>query len=158
MTSSPPEERGRLAPTSPASITAWAVVGLVGGWLVRRIADWVDRPAPMVTWTQSLALVFVAAILAAVAWLTHRSHRSAEDRVEAHRMVNRLVLARDRAGGRPAGRCLRRLRPQLDRRPVRVADRTNAARLAAAAGGVLMTVASMLLERACRVRSDDEPA
>lgn len=159
MTSQPPEQEGRLAPTSPGAITAWAVVGLIGGWLVRRVMEYADRPAPMVTWTQSFALLFAAAILLGVAWLTRRAVRSATDQVEAHRMVNRLVLARATVlvgallAGAYAGYALSWVGVASQLRTERIVRA-----LAASAGGTLVAGASMLLERACRVRSDDESA
>ena len=103
MTLDPPDEDeeeqqpsggGRLQPTSPGAVTAWAAVGLVGGWLLRPIAERAQGTAPIVTWLQPLALFFVAAILGATAWITWRQLHVHREWVEPHRAVNRFVLAR----------------------------------------------------------------
>ena len=87
---------GRLRPTGAG---AAARLGAASGWsaagCVRPLWAWADGTAPIVTWLQVLALFLVAAILGA--------HRLAApgapctctaQRLEPHRAVNRLVLAR----------------------------------------------------------------
>jgi hypothetical protein len=49
------------------------VIGLVGGWLLHPAAERVRDPPPIVTWAQPLALVLVAAILGATAYLDRKS-------------------------------------------------------------------------------------
>src|ERR687889_1487442 len=68
----PQEPEGRLHPTSPGVLTAWGLAGLVGGWLFHAYADRQMTAAPIVTWSQPLALFLVAAILAATARATWR--------------------------------------------------------------------------------------
>ena len=63
----------RLGPVSPAALTAFVVVGLVGGWLLRRLGRSLGVAVPAVSWTQVLLLVLVAAILAGTAWFTRRT-------------------------------------------------------------------------------------
>ena len=150
---------GRLRPTSAGAITAWAVVGLVGGWLLHPAFEWLNGSAPLVTWAQPLALALVAAILGCTAWLTWRTVHVQQQRLEPHRAVNRLVLARSCAlvGALVAGGYLgyavswvglgAELGPQRVWRSV-----------AAAIAGVGVVVTAILLERACRVRSDREDA
>lgn len=160
MTEEPPEDpSGRLRPTGPGALTAWLAVGLVGGWSWHRVLGAVGSPVPVVAWTQGLALVFVAAVLAGVAWLTRRSLRGRAEPVEAHRMVNRLVLARACAlvGALLAGGYLGYVVGWVGVFSEIRTERIVRA-LLAAAGGALMTGAAIALERACRVRSDDEGA
>ena len=64
---------GRLRPTSAATLTVWAVLGLIGGWLLHPLAERTRGTAPIMTWAQPLALVLVAAILGATAYLTWRT-------------------------------------------------------------------------------------
>jgi hypothetical protein len=85
---------GRLRPTSAGALTAWGVIGLVGGWLLHPLAEEVRGTAPIVTWAQPLALLLVAAILGATAYLTWRTVHVQHHRLEPHQAVNRLVLAR----------------------------------------------------------------
>ncbi len=160
MTSDPSGEEppgGRLRPTSAGPITAWGVVGLVGGWLFRPLADRLLETAPIVTWTQILALFLMAAILGGTAWITWRAVHVRRERLEPHRAVNRLVLARASAlvGALAAGGYLGYAVSWLGV-DVELASQRAWRSAAAAAGGVAITITAVLLERACRVRSDTE--
>lgn len=158
MTSDPSGEEppgGRLRPTSPGPITAWAVVGLVGGWLFRPLADRFLDTAPIVTWTQVLTLFLMAAILGGTAWITWRAVHVRRERLEPQHAVNRLVLARASAlvGALAAGGYLGYAVSWLGV-DVELASQRAWRSATAAAGGVAMTITAVLLERACRVRSD----
>lgn len=157
MTHGPSAEEpsgGRLQPTSPGAVTAWAVVGLVGGWLLRPLAERIQGTAPIVTWLQPLALLFVAAILGATAWITWRTVHVRREYLEPHRAVNRLVLARAcalvgaLAAGGYAGYALSWLGVDTDLATQRVWRSA-----VGAVGGVAIIMTALLLERACRVRS-----
>ena len=149
--------RGRLRPTSAATLTVWAVVGLVGGWLLHPLAIRVRDSAPMVSWAQPLALVLVAAILGATAYLTWRTMYVHQQRLEPHRAVNRLVLARSCAlvgalvAGGYAGYALSWVGLDSD-----LANQRLWRSAVAAFAGVAIVVTSIVLERACRVRSDED--
>jgi MFS family permease len=153
------EQPGRLRPTSGAAITAWAVIGLVGGWLLHPLAERVRDSAPIVTWAQPLALLLVAAILGATAYFTWRTVHVHHHRLEPHQAVNRLVLARACAlvgalvAGGYVGYAVSWIGVDTELASQRV-WRSAVAGLA----GVAIVVTAVLLERACRVRSDeDEP-
>ena len=160
MTSDPSGEEpsgGHLRPTSPAVLTAWAVVGLVGGWLFHPMMERVRGSAPVVTWTQPLALFLGAAIVGATAWGTWRTVHVRREPLEPHRAVNRLVLARSCAyvgalvAGGYAGYAVSWLGVEAE-----LASQRAWRSLAAAIAGVAITITAVLLERACRVRSDDD--
>lgn len=148
---------GRLRPTSAATLTVWAVAGLVGGWVLHPLAVRVRGTAPIVTWAQPLALVLVAAILGATAYLTWRTVHVHHQRLEPHRAVNRLVLARSCAlvgalvAGGYAGYALSWVGVDSD-----LASQRLWRSAVAALAGVAIVVTAIVLERACRVRSDDE--
>lgn len=150
----PPD--GRLRPTSPGLVTGWAIAGLVGGWLLRPLAERIWGTAPLVTWLQPLALLFVGAILGATAWLTWRSVHERRDYLEPYLAVNRLVLARASVlvgalvAGAYAGYALTWV--GLDSE---LASQRMWRSLVAAAGGVAIAITAVLLERACRVHEDD---
>lgn len=155
----PEQQPGRLRPTTVAAIASWTVVGLVGGWLLRPLAErWRDT-APIVTWAQPLALVLVAAILGATAYLTWRTLHVHHERLEPHQAVNRLVLARACAlvGALAAGGYVGYAVSWLGI-DTELADQRVWRSLAAGAAGAAIVVTALLLERACRVRSDDEDA
>jgi hypothetical protein len=151
----PPE--GRLQPTSPGVLTAWGLVGLVGGWLLHAYADRAMDAAPIVTWTQPLALFLVAAILAVTARATWRTVHVRRERLQSHQAVNRLVLARACAyvgvlvAGGYLGYALSWVGVSAE-----LADQRAVRSLVAGLGGACVVVTALLLERACRVRNEDD--
>jgi hypothetical protein len=160
VTADPPggeQPGGRLRPTSAGPLTAWGVVGLVAGWLLHRVGDRLLGTAPIVTWTQCLALFLIAAVLGGTAWLTWRAIHVHHERLEPQRAVNRLVLARASAlvgalvGGAYLGYAVSWLGVDTE-----LATQRFWRSAVAAAGGVAIAVTAVLLERACRVRSDPD--
>lgn len=163
MTSEPPEEpseerrrEGHLRPISGALLAGCAVAGLAGGWLLHPLTVELGRTAPVVTWPQALALVLVTGLLGLVAWHTWRTIHVQRLPLEPHRAVNRLVLARACAvvGALAAGGYLGYGVSWLGD-PSPIADQRVLRSAVAALGGGAVVVASLLLERACRVRSED---
>ncbi|MBB3042734.1 DUF3180 family protein [Nocardioides sp. LMS-CY] len=153
-----PEDRpGRLRPTSAATLTAWAVVGLVGGWLLRTLVVRSGGTPPIVTWAQPLALVLVAAILGTTAYLTWRTVHVHHELLQPHQAVNRLVLARACAlvGALVAGGYLGYAVSWVGV-GTELADQRVLRSLVAGLAGAAIVGTALLLERACRVRSDDE--
>jgi hypothetical protein len=153
-----PEDRpGRLRPTSPGTLTAWGLVGLVGGWLLRTVVVRSGGTPPIVTWAQPLALLLVAAILGATAYLTWRTVHVHHERLEAQQAVNRLVLARACAlvGALVAGGYLGYAVSWVGVGTELADERVLRSAVAGLAGAAIV-VTALLLERACRVRSDDE--
>lgn len=157
MTEGPSGEQppdGHLRPTRPAAVGGSVMVGLVLGWLLHPLTDRLGNP-PVVTWLQPLALAFVAAVLAGTAYLTHRTLHVHHDRLEPHRAVNRLVLARACVvvGGLVTGGYFGYAVSWLGVRAELADERLLRSALAGLAGAAIV-VAALLLERACRVRSD----
>lgn len=146
----------RLRPLPGSALAIPAVLGLVGGWLLRPLGERIWTTAPYVEWLQVMVLGFVAAILAGTAWVTWRAVHVRRERVEAHRMVNRLVLARACAlagalvAGGYAGYAVAWLGVPAELATQRVV-RSSVAALAGAA----ITATALLLERACRAPSAD---
>jgi Protein of unknown function (DUF3180) len=155
----PPEGEppgGNLRPTSGGVLTGWAVAGLIGGWLLHPVSERFLTTAPVVTWAQPLALALVAVILGATAWVTWRALHVHHERPEPHHMVNRLVLARACAmvgalvAGGYAGYALSWMGVDAE-----LASQRAWRSAAGAAAGVAIAITAVLLERACRVPSDD---
>ena len=147
---------GTLRPTSIGALLGWAAVGVLGGRLLRPLAERVQGTAPVVGWLQPGALLLLAAILGGTAWLTWRTLHVRRDYLDPQRAVNRLVLARSCAlvgalvAGGYAGYALAWLPTDTDLAHQRVL------RSAVAAGlGVLVVVTALLLERACRVPQEE---
>jgi hypothetical protein len=132
------------------------MVGLVAGWLLHPVADRLGNP-PVVSWLQPVALFVVAAVLFATAYVTHRTLHVHRRWLEPHHAVNRLVLARASVlvGGFVAGGYAGYAVSWLGVAAELGSERIVRSLLAALAGA-LMVVGALLLERACRVRSDDE--
>lgn len=159
MTTGPSGEQppdGRLQPTGAATVGITVIVGLVGGWLLHPVSARFGNP-PVVTWLQVIALAFVAAVIGATAYLTRRTLHVRRERLEAHRAVNRLVLARACivVGGLAAGGYLGYAVSWLGVHAELADERILRSVVAALAGGA-MVVGGLLLERACRVPSDDD--
>lgn len=140
-----------------ATLTVWGVVGLVGGWLLHPLTDRYRGTAPIVTWAQPLALVLVAAILGATAYLTWRTVHVQRQRLEPQQAVNRLVLARSCAlvgalvAGGYVGYALSWVGVDAE-----LASQRAWRSAAAGVAGVAIVATAVLLERACRVRSDED--
>ena len=150
----PDEPQGSLQPTSAAVVTGWAVAGLVGGWLLHPVAERLNGTAPVVSWAQPAALFLLAMTVGVTAWHTWRSVHVRREHLEPHRAVNRLVLGRAGAlvgalvSGGYLGYAVSWVGDEAE-----LADQRIIRSLVAVVAGVLLVVAGLLLERACRIRS-----
>ncbi len=145
-----------MQPTSPGFLVGWLLAGLVLGRVLRPVAERLVGTAPIVTWTQPLALVAVAAVLGATALATHRVVQVDRLALPPHRAVNRLLVARASAlvaaltVGGYAGYALAWLGSDAV-----LAEQRIVRSLLCCLAGVLVVVAALLLERACRARLPD---
>jgi predicted small integral membrane protein len=153
------QQLGSLRPTRFPTLAAWGAVGLVGGWFLHPVSELVNDTAPVVSWAQPLALFLVAAILGVTAHATWRSVHVRRERLEPHRAVNRLVLARACAlagalvGAGYLGYALSWLGSSSE-----LADQRVVRSAVAGLGGLATVVTALLLERACRVRNSPDQA
>jgi hypothetical protein len=153
-------EPGRLRPMSPAALSSWAIVGLLGGWLFHLVTDRGTGVPPQVPWLHTLALGLVAAILFGTAWSTRRTISQHPGRLSPHQAVNRLVLARSCAyvGALAAGAYIGYAVSWLGVQSSDIAGQRAFQSACAGIAGILVVVGGVLLERACRVPpEDDEP-
>ena len=147
---------GRLRTTGPGVLLGSFLAGLVGGWAVRPIAVGLDATAPLVTLLQGLVFYLVAAILLGVARATHRAVQQRQ-RLRPNEAVNRLVLAKSCAltaalvAGGYLGYALSWVGVDAELSSQRIL-----LSLVASVGAALAVGASLLLERACRVRGGDD--
>lgn len=136
-----------------------AVLGLVIGYALHPLAVRLVDTAPVVTWAQVGVLFFVAAFLGYVAWQTRQALHVRRELMEPHRAMNRFVLARACAltgsfvAGGYAGYAVSWLGSHSE-----LADQRIGRSAAAAVAGLLVLIASLLLERACRVPTGEPDA
>ena len=149
-------EGGSLRPTPPGVVLAWAVAGLVGGWLLHPLAEQVSASgtAPVISWIQPGALLVVAVTVGITAWQTWRAVQVRGEHLEPHRAVNRLALARAAAlvGALVTGGYLGYALSWVGNDAELAGQRITRC-LVAALGGVLIAVGGLWLERACRSRT-----
>jgi hypothetical protein len=149
----PPEPEGTLQLLSYAVVTAWAVVGLVLGWLWHPVAERLTGTAPVISWFQPLALWLVAVVIGITWWQTYRAVQVRRERLEPHQAVNRLVLGRAGAlmgalvAGGYAGYAVSWIGD-----PAELAGQRIVRCAVAVVAAVVTVVGALLLERACRVR------
>lgn len=145
-----------MEPTGPATVGVTVMVGLVAGWLFHPVSDRLGTP-PVVTWLQPLSLAAIALVLAVAAHQTHRAVHVRHERLEPHRAVNRLLLARSSVvvGGLVAGGYFGYAVSWLGLR-AELADERLLRSSCAGLAGVAIVTGALLLERACRVPSGDE--
>lgn len=153
----PPEPAGRVGLTGPGPLVCCGLVGLAAGWSVRPVclrAGWV---VPDVSWVAIAAVYFVAAVVAGAAYLTWRTLHRDRGRLPVHQAVNRLVLGKASAmvGAAVAGGYLGYAIAHVGIDSPSASGQVIRSGLAALAG-VLVLLAGLALERACRVRDADE--
>lgn len=143
---------------SAGAVAVWGIIGLVGGWAAHPLVERWRGTAPVVTWAQPLVLLLIAAIIGGTAWLTWRQLQVQGLRLEAHRAVNRLVLARacTLVGALLAGGYAGYAISWLGYGPDPLAGQRILRSSVAAVTGVGIIVASRLLESACRVRKHED--
>lgn len=161
MSPAPPEDEagGRLRELPVRVLVACGLAGLVLGWLIRHAVSAAGGVVPLVSWLQALVLFFVAGVLIVVARGTRAAVAAPARRPEPHQLVNRLVLARacSLVGALMAGAYAGYAVSWLGV-PSELAGQRMVRGLAAAAGGLAMAIAAVMLERACRVPPDSDPA
>ncbi|TCJ21063.1 DUF3180 domain-containing protein [Nocardioides jejuensis] len=134
-----------------------ACLGLLGGWSLRPLALYADHTVPRVGWLQVGVIAFVAVILAGTAWITWRELQVNRQWLEAHRAVNRLMWAKScvLVGALLAGGYAGAFVSWLG-----VAGEATTGNLVrsgcAALASVGVVAAAIWLERACRVRDDED--
>ena len=155
----PPDMSGHIRTTGPGPLIGFGLTGLVLGWLLRPVSIEMFGAAPTVGWLPVLSLFFVALIVGSVAWSTYRSLHRRNERIEPHRAVNRLVLAKScaLAGAMVAGGYLGYALSWVGITEAELAQERMTRSLLGGLASVLIVAGSLLLERACRVRGDDDP-
>jgi len=148
---------GHLGTTTPGSVIGFALVGLVLGWLLRPFSVRFRGTAPTVSWLPVLVLLFVAVVIASVAWSTYRLLHRRHGHLEPHHAVNRLVLAKACAltGALLAGGYFGYALSWIGLTDAELARQRVLHSVLAGLAAVALVTGSLLLERACRVGKDE---
>lgn len=153
MVEQPGRSSGTVQPTRVPYLLLAALIGVLGGLLLAGISKRVNGVAPTVEWTSVIALGAIAGALAVLAHSTHRAVHRDRRRIDPHRAVSYLLLAKSSAlaGASVAGgylgfglRFVGDMEAELPRERVIRA-------LCAAVAGVAIVITGLLLERACRI-------
>jgi len=152
----------QLRRATPLFVVALIGAGIVVGVLLRPLAARFNLTLPQVTWGPATMLLVVALLVGGIAWNTWQSLHKKKERMTSDHGVKMLALSRSCLivgglfGGAYGGYALSFV---SDVDTPLGSDRVWHAGFAAAAGLVLVA-ASLLLERACRIPGgdDDDPA
>jgi hypothetical protein len=149
---------GSVTLTPRRALLVAAVAGGLAGWLVVVGAAAFDLIPPRIPWSAPIGLVFFAALVGALAWTTHQRIQVRRERMEPQRAVALLLLGKASAltGALVAGGYLGfalNFLGRLDASNPR--DRVIRSAVAVVAGLALMA-GGLLLERACKVPSDED--
>ena len=151
--------RGTVGPTRISALAVVFTVGAVLGWALGPIAERLNNVAPRVPWTSVLVLLAIAAVVAVLAYSTYRTMHREGRLIEAQRAVNLLLIAKASAlaGALVAGGYVGFALQFIDKLDVALPRERVIRSVSAAVAGVLIVVAGLLLERACRVpRMEDD--
>jgi Protein of unknown function (DUF3180) len=154
-----PEPRpGSVRPTSRGLLVALVVLGAAIGWTVVAAIENSGGVAPTLSWLTPVAWAFLSALLFVAARNTHQRIQVRRQRVDPSRAVFLLMLAKASAfvgalcAGVYAGFALRFVDALGASGP---RNRVIVAGLSAVVA-VLVVVAGLLLERACRIPEDPD--
>jgi membrane protease YdiL (CAAX protease family) len=151
-------ERGTVRPTQIRSLFALFIVGGVLGYAFVRISIAVNGVAPQIQWTSVIVLLAAAAIVLVLANSTYRTLHRERKRMDAHRAVRFLLLAKASAlvGAIVAGSYLGFAVHFVDQLDVALPQTRVIRSVCAAIAAVLLVVGGLLLERACRIPRDKD--
>lgn len=143
---------------TPLFVVALVGAGIIVGTLVRPLATRMEVTPPQTGWGPATMLFAFAALIGALAWSTWQSLHKKKERMTSDHGVKLLALSRSSLivgglfGGGYAGYALSFV-PDVDT-PLGSARVWEAG--AAAVAGLLLVVAALLLERACRIPGGDD--
>jgi ABC-type Fe3+-siderophore transport system permease subunit len=156
--STPSGPGGSIDVTRPRTLAVSAVIGAVCGWLIVAVSNAMGATPPLVPWTAPIGLVLITALVGVLAYTTHQRIQVRRERVVPERAVSFLVLGKASAlaGAVVAGGYLTFALMFVSRLDAE-APRERVVRSAVALlAGVALSIAGLLLERACKVPGLDD--
>jgi hypothetical protein len=149
---------GSVSLTPFRALVVAALFGGLAGWLLVVTVNAFDVIPPEVPWTAPIGLFGVAALVGALAYLTHQRIQVRRERMEPQRAVAFLVLGKASAlaGALVAGGYFGFAVMFLTRLDA-AAPRDRVIRSAVAiVAGVVLCIMGLLLERACKVPTEPD--
>lgn len=149
---------GSVSLTPFRALVVAALFGGLAGWLLVITANAFDLIPPEVPWTAPIGLILVAALVGALAYVTHQRIQVRHERMDPQRAVAFLVLGKASAlaGALVAGGYFGFALMFLTRLDA-AAPRDRVIRSAVAiVAGIVLCIMGLLLERACKVPSEPD--
>ena len=139
-------------------VAGWIAIGLVIGLLVRPIADRLESSPPRVGWGAAITLFVVAVVVGSLAWNTWQSLHKKHERMTSDHAAKMLALSRSCVivGGLFAGGYGGFALAFVDDLDTPLGQERAVNGGVAALAGLVLLVAALLLERACRLPEDDD--
>lgn len=158
MADQPGPDQGTVGPTHVRSLLALFVVGALLGYAFVRISITVHGYAPTIQWTSAVVLLMAAAIVLVLANSTYRTLHRERKRMDAHRAVRFLLLAKASAlvGAIVAGGYLGFAINFVNQLDVHLPQERVIRSVSASIAAVVLAVGGLLLERACRIPKDKD--
>jgi ABC-type Fe3+-siderophore transport system permease subunit len=127
--------------------------GALGGWLVVIVSNAFDLNPPLVPWTAPIGLLAITALVGVLAYTTHQRIQVRHERMLPERAVAFLVLGKASAlaGAVVAGGYLTFALMFVARLDAEGPRERVVRSAVAVVGGIALSVAGLLLERACKV-------
>jgi uncharacterized membrane protein len=149
---------GSVNLTPSRALAVAALFGAIAGWLVVITANALDLSPPRVPWTTPVAVILVAALVGALAYSTYQRLHVRGERMDPQRAVAFLVLGKSSAlaGAVVAGGYLAYALMFVTRMDAATPRERVIRSLVAMGTGIVLSVAGLLLERACRVPRDPD--
>nr|WP_275588434.1 DUF3180 domain-containing protein [Microlunatus panaciterrae] len=145
--------------TSSRAVAVAFLFGLLIGWFVVLAANALGALSPQVPWSAPIALLLAAGLVGILAYGTHQRIQVRRSFVEPHRAVSMLVLGKTAAlaGALVAGGYLAFGLMFVGRWEADIPRERVIRSAVSVVSGIAMTVAGLLLERACKVpKSEDD--
>lgn len=151
-------DQGTVGPTHVRTLFALFLVGGMLGYALARITIAVNGIAPQVQWTSVVVLLAAGAIVLVLANSTYRTLHRDRKRMDVHRAVRFLLLGKASAlaGAIVAGGYLGFAVNFVNQLDVRLPQERVIRSVSAAIAAVVLAIAGLLLERACRVPQDQD--
>lgn len=139
--------------TRPRHLGIAALAGGIAGGVLVTVARLVAGYPPVLPWTGPLVLIFMAAVVGAVAYTTWRRVQTRRESMEPERGIGYLALGKASAlgGVAIAAGYLALVVLSLDNLSAVGPQQRVVRGLVAVLGGILLSGAGLWLERACRV-------